>query len=1131
MTQIALTKTTQYTVLAEACYTDFLTGETPLVAMVNQKNGKLPLSFAQMVVNNWSIESHWKDRGNLINSESGFSATLFKNKNNEYVLAFRGSNGPLYDGGNDFIITDFGDIVLDGFALKQSIDLINFRQQLLGDKDKSYKVLVLEKDSYLNRILNEKYAIPDLGEVYQKIIDDAFATGNYIKDGGEIYQMKWVNSDEYYQDERKTGLGLSWDKITVIGHSLGGNLSAIYSTWFANEVENTFTVNGAGFHKSILKESNSNFNYIAQQLKDNAYSSSNNKETLGYSNTQVGNILSLIGDKSTFGFNFVAQDGFILNQPDKIGSVFIERAKGGGHSVTTVVDTVSVMSLFFQIDESLNNGTIQNALSVLNPIFDNIGKDDKQALETVLFNLEKLLSGKNDDSIKRIAIDDRNALYTKIDELSKKIKAQQATGSLLSLIGQEPNEIVQYATMNNAIGVAYRYALNMLSPFTFKGDIANSHNKDGELDLYSSDNRYGLTKNYIKDRAEMLFTLINDMKRGTLYKDLSSGITSKEAIFQRNIIFGTDGNDTDTLRGTDSADRIYGGKGNDTLIGGAGADYLEGGQGNDTYLIKGNDTVFDSDMTGAINFGSVSNPIIVGELLKKGEVRDKDGKIIKENWASADKKIKAYNSGTDLIVEHKNGKATIKDFFLLAEKVNNTYTGLGITLDLSMKVNRPDEITGTTLYGEGKYNQITIYDNTAKVKYYGRQVEWTGGGLDYGGDALTASSANQLYAQMSKYSDKVWGSRNADTIYGNDGDDHLYGSSYFDPKKDTRTQEEKDADADYIVGGNGVDLIFGLAGNDILYAGEVDEHLFTGEDYHLNENPLTKETRGDWVIGGVGDDQIFGSKKSDILLGDSGSDTVYGGASDDLIIGDAFIRPSMKGKYPVIAEQALSKEYLLYADELKINDSNAISLLHDSMSQWQLSIDWTLGDYRIQLADGNKFSNEEHLIDLDADDAPQNHNDYLFGGSGNDLIIGQHGDDSLFGEDGDDVLYGDDNRDPFISGNDYLDGGDGDDKLFGGKGDDILIAGRGNDTLDGGQGDDLYLFNKEDLQDGSVNTIIDEDGKGSIMIDGVLLENHNWDAVEKDKWTADKMVLQKVGDDLLWTSEDAISQIVIKNHN
>ena len=361
MAQQTLTQVAEYVKLAEASYADFSkkTLSTQQAIMEKDENDPTDMGdkskekFAESIVKNWTVEAHWKDSGNIINSESGFSATLFKGSNDEYVLAFRGSNGFFDDGGKDFIIADAGDIVLDGFALKQSIDLINFRQQLLGEDGKAYKVLTLQTDeiSEIHRQLNsgtlrpqkpeEIDAMRELAEKLKQALD----SGQYIKDGGDLYKMEWVNSDEYYgkDDDRATGKGLSWDKITITGHSLGGNLSAIYSTWFANEVENTVTVNGAGFHKSVLNEENNNFNNIAAQLKDNAYSSSGNQESLGYSNTKVGDIFSIIADK---GINMVAQDGVLLYQPDQIGRIFVEELKALGHSVSPVSDTMSVMSLF-----------------------------------------------------------------------------------------------------------------------------------------------------------------------------------------------------------------------------------------------------------------------------------------------------------------------------------------------------------------------------------------------------------------------------------------------------------------------------------------------------------------------------------------------------------------------------------------------------------------------------------------------------------------------------------------------------------------------------------------------------------------------------------------------------------------
>ncbi|MBR0212261.1 MAG: hypothetical protein IJQ55_01520, partial [Alphaproteobacteria bacterium] len=135
------------------------------------------------------------------------------------------------------------------------------------------------------------------------------------------------------------------------------------------------------------------------------------------------------------------------------------------------------------------------------------------------------------------------------------------------------------------------------------------------------------------------------------------------------------------------------------------------------------------------------------------------------------------------------------------------------------------------------------------------------------------------------------------------------------------------------------------------------------------------------------------------------------------------------------------------------------------------------------------------------------------------------------GGDGNDTVYGDYqiNELSHIGADDYLDGGDGDDQLFGGLGDDILIAGKGRDILNGGQGEDLYIFNREDLTENDINTIIDKDGKGSIMIDGVLLENHAWKAISENILQSENLTLQKTGNDLEISFQDALSRIVIQD--
>jgi RTX calcium-binding nonapeptide repeat (4 copies)/Lipase (class 3) len=78
------------------------------------------------------------------------------------------------------------------------------------------------------------------------------------------------------------------------------------------------------------------------------------------------------------------------------------------------------------------------------------------------------------------------------------------------------------------------------------------------------------------------------------------------------------------------------------------------------------------------------------------------------------------------------------------------------------------------------------------------------------------------------------------------------------------------------------------------------------------------------------------------------------------------------------------------------------------------------------------------------------------------------------------------NRGAFMlggSGSDALVGGSAADLLVGNAGDDVLMGGTGNDTLLGGKGNDTYVFQSGD----GLDTILDSDGQGSIVYDGVTL--------------------------------------------
>lgn len=69
------------------------------------------------------------------------------------------------------------------------------------------------------------------------------------------------------------------------------------------------------------------------------------------------------------------------------------------------------------------------------------------------------------------------------------------------------------------------------------------------------------------------------------------------------------------------------------------------------------------------------------------------------------------------------------------------------------------------------------------------------------------------------------------------------------------------------------------------------------------------------------------------------------------------------------------------------------------------------------------------------------------------------------------------------TGNDWMRGGSQADLLIGNAGDDTLNGGAGNDTLMGGTGNDTYIV---DAGDG-FDTIVDTDGTGAIVLDGLTL--------------------------------------------
>ncbi len=366
-----------------------------------------------------------------------------------------------------------------------------------------------------------------------------------------------------------------------------------------------------------------------------------------------------------------------------------------------------------------------------------------------------------------------------------------------------------------------------------------------------------------------------------------------------NVVMG--GGD-DTVRGTSTANYMYGGGGNNSLAGLAGNDWLEG-QGGDDLLNggSGNDFLFGGSGNDTASYHDEFSGVLV-DL----------GLAVVQN---------TVGSGNDLLQSIENLIGSTHDDWLIGNGVDNQLHG-GLGADQMFGGEGAD-----ILLGENGNDNLFGGDGNDLLSG-GSGIDWASYLFQSSGVWINLTTENSQNTSGAGWDtlisiENVAGSNHADLLIGNGAANRLEGWG----------------GNDVITAGNGTDVLFGHDGNDSLNGGlgndvleggsgvdwalyntglgsgitidlfsetqvaggggvdtlrDIENVMATGYADSLTGNNLANELRGeagndaiwgnggaDVINGGIGDDAIAGGTGADTMIGGSGNDHIWGGGGND----------------------------------------------------------------------------------------------------------------------------------------------------------------------------------------------------------------------------------------------------------
>ncbi len=1146
--------------LAEASYATLwdATLNQPITADAKVKDALKTEGFSESQADAFVAE--WTVADQLPNTKSGFSGTLFQNKaTGEYSFSLRGTQIiiPLSD-----LSTDIGDVLSDGIALDQMVDLYNYWQSLTHTG--TYQAKQLTTLSAETRALSDAYTSSEVaGQNYEAYLQ---AQGYIIDDPfGIVRSIQTVDSTQLSNPLLRTGSGKlsSMAVVNVNGHSLGGHLAMAFSRLFPGATNSAVAINGAGF-----RSSNSNVDNLFASLS-------------GAPAFDANKITNIVGSA---GLDVVSQDWLFLQQPAGRQEIYTESYDPAsttfGHGASQMTDSMAVYALFAQVDPSLNNAPSGIGVNTITSIINAASNQSANSLESALADLGRVYNLYFSDEES-----DRDYLYSRLYDVQAAVGNNH--GTVVSLTSQSQGEIANHAKTD----IGYRYALAALNPFAITGNdgLYTRHNADGHLNADQCGDLY------LQDRAAMLLLKMQfDSGIGDYNDLLSSGDKSYSDDWDsltvtddwqytdvvrsftltidgvgadvHNIFFGSSGADNitggsssdhlygiggddilsggvgaDILIGGAGQDKLYGGNGTDILYGGSGAsgqidtepDYLEGGAGVDEYHVGYGDTIYDSDGQGTIYYGNEQIANLTFTRQGQTEVYINITTGLLAQYDASSHALQIFDDGAIT-------PATALDNFTIANFSSGT---MGVIL-------QPDTTLpgafGITLNATAYRDQMAIgsiwpEDHALQLLCFSSLP----GGTTTTLNQVVSGNAPRLEITGGNSGDSLFGFVHHDHINGGAGNDIITGDlGYWNSIPVPFTDEFLEAEGDLLEGGAGNDFIAGTGGADTIAGGTENDFLFSSAGNDI----VSGDQGNDILAGGSDDDMLSGGDGDDIILGDGNRDTTFGIniTLDNLSsLGVTFTESTPGGFYTGY----VTNNFRLYQDPLSGgNDILTGGAGRDYMDGgagndflWgglgNDAVIGGIGDDYLNGGDGNDL-----LIGDNGDDLTGNGNDFMVGGAGSDLLEGLDGNDTMYGDAGVDTLYAGERDDALYGGDDtdYLHGGDGNDTLYGGNGNDTLYGDMGNDVLDGGSGSDY-------LSGGDGNDIMTAGPEGGTMGggagddtyrynlgDGAVVINNpdsaGFDTLELGAGIGlDSVYLQKLGDYLLLQVDNNGGQIDLTN--